>query len=64
MKKPSTPYRIKILQLDRKEGLLDDLELEKLRQLEEKHEEDVMDWADAANDYARDEALTKSKGVE
>lgn len=55
MKKPSTPHRLRILQLDRKEGLLDDLELEELRQLEAEHEEDVIEWADRENDYQRDE---------
>jgi hypothetical protein len=62
MRKPSKPKRLMILELDEEQGLLDAESKEILSNLRSEYEAACYDWADAVNDYERDEALTERSG--
>jgi hypothetical protein len=55
MKKPQPPRRLRVLELDEKEGLLDEESALELDRLREEYQDDLMLWADKANDEKRDE---------
>jgi hypothetical protein len=57
MKKPTKSRILKALELDEKEGLLDADSKEELYNLRHDYESACYDWADAENDYKRDEGI-------
>jgi hypothetical protein len=46
MKKPSKPYKMIVLELDKREGLLDDESAETLKALQKEYEEDLSEYYD------------------
>jgi hypothetical protein len=61
MRKPQKPRRLLVLELDEKEGLLDEETTLELNVLRNDYEGACYDWADRENDSARDRKLTETE---
>ncbi len=58
--RPSKSRKLLALELDEKEGLLDEESKQELSELRNAYESECYDWADAVNDYKRDDALIEA----